>query len=116
MHPLPAMDLTGATHIAFDIAAEKPTHLVLSLQEKSDQAEGPRYNIDFEVPGGNQVTHQQLAFAAFDLDENGPKDPDHKLDLDKLKILSFVNVTGAYTGEDTINTIRVGKIEAIKAK
>jgi hypothetical protein len=116
MHPLAAMDLTGATHIVFDIAAEKPAHLVLSLEEKSDQTEGPRYNLDFEVPGGNQVSHRELALAAFDPDDNGSKDADHKLDLDKLKSLGLVNVTGAYTGEDSVNTIRIGKIEAVKAK
>jgi hypothetical protein len=116
MHPLPAVDLTGATRIEFDIAADKFAHLVLSLQEKADQGEVPRYNIELEVPGGNKVSHQELALAAFDLDDNGPKDPDHKLDLDKLKIMSLVNVTGAYTGEDNVNTIRIGKIEAFKGK
>ena len=110
------MDLTGATHIAFDIASEKPAHLVLSLEEKSDLPEGPRYNIDVEVPGGDKVVRRELALASFDPDETGPKDPNHRLDLDKLKTLSLANVTGAYTGEDSINTIRIGKIEAVKEK
>jgi hypothetical protein len=116
MHPLPAMDLTGATHVAFDIAAEKPAHLILSIQEKSAAGEGPRYGVDFEVTGGNKVEHREVAFASFELDDKGPPDPDHKLDLDKLKLFSIVNVTGAYTGEDSMNTIRIGKIDAVKEK
>jgi hypothetical protein len=115
-HMLPAMDLRGATHLAFDIVSDKVAHLILALQEKSDEGEGPRYHIDLEVPGGNKAVHRELAFSAFELAEDGPKDPDHKLDLDKLKAFSIVNVTAAYTGEDSINTIRIGKMEAIKAK
>ena len=115
-HMLPPMDLKSATHIAFDIAADKPAHLVFVLQEKSDTSEGPRYHADVEVDGGGQPKHRELALSGFELDDNGPPDPDHKLDLDKLKMFSIVNVTGAYTGEDSINTIRIGKIEAVTHK
>ncbi len=105
--------LGKANRLAFDIASDAPAHLVISLEELAPGADqGPRYNVDIDVPGGKS-DHRELDLAAFQLDENGLKDSNGKLDLDRIKALSIVDVTAAYTQETAKNTLWIGDIRAV---
>lgn len=115
VHELPPTDLTGATHIAFDIASDKSSTLVLSFEENvPGKARGPRYSTNIEVAGGGKPSHREVAVSSFELDANGPADPKGKLDLDKLKSLSLVDITAAFTQQETVNTLHLANVEAIK--
>lgn len=111
--PLGRLDLRKMNRLAFDIASDSPAHLVISLEERSPGAEqGPRYIVDIDVPGGKS-DRRELDLAAFQLDENGPKDANAKLDLDQIKTISIVDVTAASTQETAKNTFWIGDIRAV---
>ncbi len=116
VHALPPMDLTGAGYLAFEIASDKPAHLIISLQEQSPgKNEGPRYNAEMELPGDGKFTRRQLAFSSFELSDDSPDDPDGKLDLNQLRSIGILDVYGAYTQSTGVNTIRIRNIEAVKS-
>ncbi len=113
-HALGPMDLRTRNKLAFDIASEKDAQLVISLEERiSGKGQGPRYQVDVQVPGGGKADHREVALSAFQPDENGLKDPNGKLDLDQLKSISILDVTGAFTPESAHNTLWIGNIQAV---
>ena len=117
LHPMPQMDLAGATHLAFDIASDNQINLIVALIEQAPgKTEGPHYNANIEVPGGGKTAHREVALSAFDFDSNGPADPAGKLDLARLKTIGILDVTSAYTQQTGANTIRIGNIKAMKTQ
>jgi hypothetical protein len=115
IRPLPPMDLRTATHIAFDIASDKASTLVLSLEEiVPGKDQGPRYSTNFEVEGGGKPAHREIALSSLEIDQNGPPDPTGKLDLEKLKSLTLVDITAAFTQQESVNTIHLAHVEAVK--
>ncbi|MDQ2899866.1 MAG: hypothetical protein M3Y07_08705 [Acidobacteriota bacterium] len=114
VHKLGALDLSEANRLAFDVASEKPAQLVISFEERSPgKRQGPRYSVDIEVPGGGKSDRREVALGAFQPDQNGPTDPNGKLDLDKIKTISILDVTAAYTHESAKNTLWIGNIHAV---
>ncbi|MGI8992300.1 MAG: hypothetical protein ACR2I2_22315 [Bryobacteraceae bacterium] len=114
VHKLGPLDLSKTNRLAFDIASDKPAQLVISFEERNPgKRQGPRYNVDIEVPGGGKSDRREVALGAFQLDQNGPPDSNAKLDLDKIKTISILDVTGAYTHESAKNTLWIGNIQAV---
>ncbi len=113
-HILGPMDLRNKNKLAFDIASEKEAQLVISFEERNPgKPRGPTYHVDVQVPGGGKADHREVALSAFQPDQNGLKDPNGKLDLDQLKTISILDVTGALTPETARNTLWIGNIQAV---
>ncbi len=114
IHQLGGLDLRGKNRLAFDIASEKPSQLLIAVEERlPGKGQGPRYNVDVEVNGGGKSEHREIAFGAFQADENGVADANGKLDLDKIKTISILDISSAFTKESGTNTIWIGNIQAV---
>ncbi len=113
---LPPMKLAGATHLTFDVASDKDADLIIVLQEEGQgKSEGPRYHTQVHVKGGGKAAHRQIAFSAFEFEGEGAADPSGKLNLDKLKTIAVLDITGAVTQQPgVVNTLRIGNIAAVK--
>jgi hypothetical protein len=109
-------DLRGWNRLAFDIASDKPSQLVISIEEHNPgQAQGPRYSTTVDLLGGGKLEHRAVTFEAFALDANGPPDPNGKLDLDQVKTISIVDITAASTHEQTANSLWIGDLRTAEA-
>ena len=109
------VDLRSAESVAFDVASDRPAQLLLTLEEEAaGKAQGPRYNLTLEVPGGGKVDHREVQLSAFEHAEDGPADVDGKLDLDKLKSFLILDITGNFTHESARNSLWVGNIRGVK--
>jgi len=111
-HPMTSGDFTGAHSLAFEIASDKPAQIAISIEEES----GARYDSDVRVPGGNKALHMDIPLNMFEASDNGPRDPDGKLDLDRLRSITLLDFTGAETQEVVVNTLRIGDLRFLKAK
>lgn len=108
---LPPLDLRGWNRLAFDISSEQPAQLVLSLEEHNPgKARGPRYSTTVEVSGGGKVDHRAVVFSAFTADPNGPADADGLLNLDQIKVISILDITGATASRTAANSLWIGNI------
>jgi hypothetical protein len=112
VHQLPAVDFTGATHLAFDAASLSDAHLLFVLEQQGPG--GARFHVDVEVKGGGNAQHREVPLSAFQPDENASATLGAKLDLSNLKSIAFLDITAAYTGESEENTIRLGNVEMVK--
>jgi hypothetical protein len=101
LRPLSNMDLSKATRLAFDIASEHESTLIVSMELK----QGARYNQTIYPPGGRERFHVNLKLSDFE----GPG----KLDPTKLKSLWITDVTAAAGGATGNNTIWIGKVETL---
>jgi hypothetical protein len=101
LRPLSSFDLSKATRLEFDIASEKESTLVISLELK----EGARYNLTIYPPGGRESFHVNLKLS--DFEGSG------KLDPAKLKSLAITDITAAASGAPGTNTIWIGKVETL---
>jgi hypothetical protein len=101
------VDLRAREGLAFDIASEKPAQLVLSFEELAPgKQQGPRHNLEMEVPGGGKVEHREVLLSAFD-------QGDGTIDLGKLKTFSILDTTGNFTHETAKNSLWIGNIRAV---
>ena len=113
LHSLASVDLRNTDRLVFDIASARDAQVVVSLEKrKPGSGQGPRYNTTVQVPGNQKPVHEAISFADFMLDENGPSDPEGKLDVSKLKTLSLVDITGTFSHEKQRNTIWIANIQA----
>lgn len=101
-------DLRGRESLAFDIASEKPAQLVLSFEEVAapGKQQGPRHNLELEIPGGGKVEHREVLLSAFDSE-------DGVMDLGKLKTFSILDATGNFTQVTAKNSLWIGNIRAV---
>ncbi len=99
LRPLSGYDLSKSTRLAFDIASEHESTLVVSLELK----QGARYNMTIYPPGGRERFPVSLKLADFE----GPG----KLDPAQLKSLGITDITAASGGTPATNTIWIGRVE-----
>ncbi len=111
-HEIPPSDFTGATHLAFDIASDTDTNILLVLEQRSQG--NARFHAEIEVKGGGQSAHREIALSAFALDKQGLSDAAAQLDLTQLKSIALLDIAAAYTEQDASNTIRIGNMEFVK--
>lgn len=95
------LDLSKATRLAFDIASEHESTLIVSLELKG----GNRYNLTIYPPGGREVFHVNVRLADFE----GPG----KLDPSQLKSLTITDLTAASGGAPGANTFWIGNVETL---
>ena len=98
--PTPNGVLTKMKSLHFWLRADYSTVFVVSLQEK----EGGRYTAVFSVPG-NSWQEVKLDPADFVLGEEkaDPKDPDEKLDLDKVENIGIADYGQIFVQSDDAN-------------
>jgi hypothetical protein len=98
--PTPDSVLTKMKALHFWLRADYPTVFALSLQEK----EGGRYTAIFSVQG-NGWQEVQLEPNDFVLGEekDDPKDPDGKLDLDKVENIGIADYGQIFVQTDDVN-------------
>lgn len=112
-HAVGRLDLRNAVRLDFDIASVKDARLILSLEKRrAGASQGPRYTTTLDVPGNSKPVHQSISFADLTLDENGPADPDGKLNPDQIKSISLTDITGAFSHEQQQNTIWIAQMRA----
>ena len=88
-HSVPDGGLVGAKSIRFWVKSDYTTPIIVSLQEK----EGGRWNAGFTAP---QNAWQRVELIPSDFDpsdgQDDPKDPNGKLDLEKVEGVGLVDV------------------------
>lgn len=108
---VPAHNYKAATHLTLDVASDRPAQLIIAITERRSGAEaGARYHGEFFVPGGGKLDHRELSLAALDLDENGPPDPDRKLNSENIQSIAIVDMTG----ESANNTLTLRDLRLVK--
>jgi hypothetical protein len=113
MHPLANTNLGKVDRLEFDIASEKDAQIVLSVEtKKSSSGKSPRYNTTVEVPGKRKPVHPTVLFADFKPDENGPPDPEGRLDTSRIKSIGLLDITSAMSHENQKNTLWIANLRA----
>ncbi|HZP81560.1 MAG TPA: hypothetical protein VFB21_07985 [Chthonomonadaceae bacterium] len=102
-------DLTKSDRLTFETASAKSAKIVLSLEEKG----GAKYNALLDIPGDSVPIRKSVSFADFTLAEDSPKDENGHLDLDQLKTLTLVDITGAFGIGAQKNTLWIGPLRAL---
>ncbi len=108
---IPVGILTGATKLIFSAASLKPAKLIVQLEEKS----GGKYNTTIDLPGGPDRAEFSASLAELTAAQDS-KDDNDKLDLDQVKQLVIIDVTGWFGGADTDNTLWLNNFRAVKSK
>ena len=104
--------LTGATKLSFDLASTKPAKFIVQLEEVS----GGKYNYTMvSLDGGGVAKRVELPFSEFTASEDS-KDDNGKLDLDQVKSILILDISGGLENADSDNTLWLGVIRAIGAK
>lgn len=102
-------NLSGNKTLAFDIASDKSTKLLIMLEEKN----GGRYNAMIEVEGEKKALKKNVKFDDFTLADDSPPDTNGKLDLDSLKLVGFLDLSFLDTQEKRTNTLWVANLRAM---
>ena len=96
-HGVPDGGLAGMKSIRLWLRADYPSAVILSLQEK----EGGRYNAGFSLPA-NEWQRIELTLDDFYLSDgpDDPKDPEGKLDLEKVDGLGIADLSQIFVQFD----------------
>jgi len=108
--PIGGAVLSGATGLSFDVASEQDAEIVLAVEQRG----GVRYNVTVEASGGRRPAHKTIAFSEFNLDQNGPADPGGHVDPQKVKSISLVDISAAFTNQNQSNTLWIGDLKAMR--
>lgn len=102
--PIEGGKLAKMKSLRFWVRADHTAPLVVTLQEK----DGGRYNAIFTAPGG-QWQQVELNTNDFTLatDANDPKDPDGKLDTDKVETISVADLGTYFLQSDDVNLTKL---------
>lgn len=102
-------DLTKSDRFTFEAASAKSAKLVFALEEKG----GAKYNATLDIPGDSVPARRSVSFADFAIAEDSPQDANGHLDLDQLKTLTIVDITGAFGIAPQKNTLWIGPLRAL---
>jgi hypothetical protein len=108
IHDLRRVNLANADQLSFEAASVRDVKLVLSLEEKG----GARYTSLVDVPAGSKATRFSIPFRDFSLADDSPPDSDGQLDLNQLKTLTIVDISGLINKGQEKNTLWLGPIRA----
>jgi hypothetical protein len=91
--PVNANEISTAKAVRMQVKTDYPTTVVVTLQEQDAGKEQGRYMAYFYSPGGKW---QDVSLGATDFilstDTNDPKDPNNKLDMDKVAAIGMGDV------------------------
>jgi len=100
--------LTGISQLVFCARAGQQLTLAVSLQE----ADKSVYTATAQVPSG-QWTQVALPLTAFKLGDDS-RDENHRLDLDQVNNVQFIDPTAILTGADSANTLWLDDIMGVR--
>jgi hypothetical protein len=107
-------NLSAAKRLSFDIASERDTVLMVSLELSQPRAsDGPRYNLTIFPPADRKPFHVNLLLSDFERDVNSPTPGPARLDPSRLKSFTITDVTSASGGETGANTIWIGNLQVL---
>lgn len=109
IHDMRRFNLTHQDHFSFAFASAKSTKLSITLEEKG----GARYSVLLDVPGDSVPILRSIPFSDFIFAQDGPQDADGKLDLDQIKTLTIVDISGSLGLSKQKNTLWIGPISAV---
>jgi len=99
--------LAKTTRLQFDIASERETTLVVSLEmKKPGGGQGPRFTLPIYPPGNKEVFHVDVKLA--DFDGQGRFDPA------QWRSLAIVDVTAMGGGDTGANRLWIGNVRAVQ--
>jgi hypothetical protein len=108
------VDLRGKESLAFEIASGQPAELLFNFEVPAPgKAQGPRYSLTLEVPGGGKIAHREVQLAAFEHAEDSPEDPNGRLVLNQMKNFSILDITGVMTHAEAKNSLWIGNIRGV---
>ncbi len=107
VHQIPKGSLAGMGQLSFDIASQKPTKLMVQVEE----GEGGKYNTLVELKGGSQPQHFDLDLKEL-IQADDSHDPDNKLDLDHVNQIALVDIGGLVGGPEQDNRIWLANLRA----
>ncbi len=104
--------LVGRDGITFRVASEKSALLIVQIEEQ----DGGKYNIPLTLDGkkaDGTLTDREikLAWSEFKPADDS-RDPNNKLDLDRVHQILFLDVAGLVNGTGNTNTLYIGGIRA----
>ncbi|MGV3618878.1 MAG: hypothetical protein ACO1SV_26430 [Fimbriimonas sp.] len=103
--------LTQSKSLAFDAASAQASKLIVQVEE----TEGGKYNATVDVPAGSQAKHFDLPFADFKASDDA-KDPSGKLEVGKIKQITFIDATGMLQSADRDNTLWINNLTGVAGK
>jgi len=107
-------NLAAAKRLSFDIASDRDTVLMLSLEMSQPRAnDGPRYNLTIFPPADRKPFHVNLLLSDFERDANSPNLEPPRLDPSRLKSFTITDVTSVTGGETGANTIWIGNLQVL---
>ena len=102
---LPRGILANKEGLSFKAASTQRGILVVQLEEHS----GGKYNMTVEMPGKTQPIQSKLLFSDFKVADDS-KDNNNRLDLDQVKQLLILDLTGVIGQANTPNTLWLNHI------
>jgi hypothetical protein len=111
MHPLGQLDLTGMKELSFDVSSTRDAHVLITLERQKADGRAPRYNHDITVAAG-QTGHVRIPFSEFSLADDSPPDPAGHLELNQVRSLALVDVSGMLEGAVGQNTLWIAEVKA----
>ena len=109
-----AIDLSAARRLAFDVASEHETTLLISIEcVQPGRAVRPRYNQTIFPPGGKRVFQVNLDLADFERDGSPGAGPE-KIDPAQIKSITILDISATIAGVDgERNTIWLGNVRGL---
>lgn len=101
--------LVGTKYLNLHLASAKACTLILQVEEEG----GGKYNTVIELPGGSTAKDQLFAFSDLKASEDS-HDTNAKLDLDQVKQIILIDVSGFVKSAEQDNTVWIGSIVAKK--
>jgi len=108
-HDLRRADLSRADQLTFEAASVRSVKLIITLEEKG----GARYTASVDVPAGAKPTRFSIPFRDFSVADDSPQDNNAKLDLNQLKTINLVDISGLINKGQEKNTLWIGPIRAL---
>ncbi len=108
-HDMHRFNFSKTDHLAFMAASQQNATLLIQLEEKG----GAKYNATVDLPVGGTAVERTVAFSDFKLADDSPADSDGHLDLDQLKTMTILDLTGLLGSGQGKNTLWLGPIRAL---
>jgi hypothetical protein len=99
--------LKGTKRILLKAASVRPVTIIVQLEEKG----GGKYNAMATVPGNREVAELSLDYAQMSQADDS-KDANNKLDLDQVRQITILDITGFAGAPEGENTLWVGPVRA----